>query len=213
MPHETSQEHHPLEIKARRPPRVEGRPPPGESSMQPRTIQETASASPDQDPLLAACHAIGVPTSITGMFECMAVAEEAIQDGMQRHPRHAQAINDAFLVLKPTRILSDKPLDLYRGHTQELVERVAAGDDLSEPTNAEVCAFITQMSLHAPMQHEVVNVYIDAFQHAMPGHVHLLDGVEVRESWTGSMHEKRAEIHRELKAVMLKKERGHERFA
>ncbi len=93
------------------------------------------------------------------------------------------------------RLLADLAEWLYRAHVRELLERVAsAWDTLEEPTDAEVVAALSDMSLDAPPRDRVVSVITDLFASAARSveaglSPEVYEVVVENRSWTPAEHE------------------------
>jgi hypothetical protein len=134
----------------------------------PRT---TAPAfSPAADSRLDVQALIATITAETApVFAAMDWAEEEIAAASRRYPGRADAIYHAFGVLLPRDIGPGIGTEfVYRGHVQELLERVAAGADLRPATAAEICLALVETSLRAPMHGPAVGLCFRMWLAAFP---------------------------------------------
>lgn len=96
-------------------------------------------------------------------------AEEEIAAASGRHPRQADALYHAFRVLLPRDIGPGMGTEfVYRGHVRELLERTAAGADLSPATAAEICLALVEASLRAPLHGPAAGLYFRMWLAAFP---------------------------------------------
>jgi hypothetical protein len=102
----------------------------------------------------------GIVAETAPVFAAMNWAEEEIAAASGRHPGQADAIYHSFRILLPRDIGPGMGTEfVYRGHVQELLERVAAGADLRPATAAEVCLALVETSLRAPMHGTAAGLY------------------------------------------------------
>ena len=97
----------------------------------------------------------GFSSVITRAFHQMDLAEQAIDAAKARHPRQTDAVHQAFRILQPTAPLANKGDELILAHCAELLDRVAAGLELSPPTKAEMLAFLVDLTLITPAGPEI----------------------------------------------------------
>jgi hypothetical protein len=93
----------------------------------------------------------GEVNTISGVFKRMEIAEQEIAAAQERHPQKADLLWECFAMCKPPDLLNDKSDVMYRAHCRELLERVAAGENVAEPTNAELMAAFSVVSLATPL--------------------------------------------------------------
>lgn len=126
--------------------------------------------SPAQEPVDALREFFGerVAGAIEGVFSRMELAEEEIEAAKRRHPRLAGRIHQAFLHLCPTPALSSAGEKAFRAHCRELLERVAAGEDLRPGTAAEVLSILSELSLAAPLDRIGTLLFVKLFASLFP---------------------------------------------
>lgn len=110
----------------------------------------------------------GVGGVIARTFSRMELAEEEIEAAKRRHPLATGRIHRTFLHLCPSPALSAAPEKLFRAHCTELLERVAAGDDLRPGTTAEVLAVLSELSLAAPLDRAHTLLFVKLFSDLFP---------------------------------------------
>jgi hypothetical protein len=106
----------------------------------------------------------GEANTISGIFKRMDIAEEEIEAAQERHPEKADLLWECFAMCKPPELLGDKSDSLYRAHCRELLERVVAGEDVAEPTDAELMAAFSVVSLATPLTDAATFAYVQLFQ-------------------------------------------------
>ena len=108
---------------------------------------------------------------INNLFTCMEVAEEVIAEAQQTYPEKKEEIYDSFRFLKPSPLLQLSEyhnLELYRHHSQELIERIVHGDDIKRATTAEMVSVFCEVSLVTPLSHDYVVAYAKLFTAVFP---------------------------------------------
>jgi hypothetical protein len=124
-----------------------------------------------------------VGRAIDDAFEKMEVAEEMIDTFQDRHPERADAIDDAFWILKPGSLLIGVPEAVYRSHVRELLTRVAMTEAdavaTAVATDAECLMALSEASLRAPLPREAKWAFAVLIESVFPdGAAPLENGLE-----------------------------------
>lgn len=110
-----------------------------------------------------------VKARLDSLFRCMELAEEAITAAKARTPEHATQLHAAFRALQPSEpILASGAEKLYPAHCHELLDRVAAGEDLRAATTAEVLGALSVASLEFPLDRPMTYLYWQLFSQLFP---------------------------------------------
>lgn len=103
-------------------------------------------------------------------LDAMAVAEERIAAARDRWPDTAEAVDNAFVVLRPrAELFTGIDPRLLASHMDELLDRIgregpdARTVDVGLGTAAECCIALKEMSLAAPLHPRYATVYFAAF--------------------------------------------------
>lgn len=136
-------------------------------------------------PILAHCRTV---------FDLTDIAEQEIKVAKRRWRRHAKRLEASFLLLCPTPGMTALAPSVYRAHAQELLERVAKGEDLVPGTEAEVMMVLSAGSLKAPLDQVHGALYERIFAGVFPW---LVDCKPVfSEPWPGACDEALAVLRR-----------------
>lgn len=131
-----------------------------------------------------------------GIFEMMEAAEEEIAEAIDRHPKKREAIWNSFTILRPSEIIRDLGMQIYRAHCKELLERVANGMDTRPGTEAEVLGAISNLSMATPLKSDVAylmqKLMIDVFGYNPAGDIALY------ESYKGASDEIWSDMQKKL---------------
>ncbi|MGH8794028.1 MAG: hypothetical protein ACRDXX_15450 [Stackebrandtia sp.] len=102
-----------------------------------------------------------VADGLTEIFALIDIAEEEITAARKRHPNADDVLWHCFSLLNPASLRYGKLRTemVYRGHCRELLDRVAAGDDLQPGTAAEVCCLMVEASQVAPLASHLAGLY------------------------------------------------------
>jgi hypothetical protein len=123
----------------------------------------------------------GEVNTISGIFKCMDIAEQEIAAAQERHPEKAGLLWECFALCKPPSLLDGKADVMYRAHCRELLERVATGEDVAEPTDAELMAAFSVVSLATPLTDAATFAYVQLFQSVFddipPGLAEVMDKI------------------------------------
>lgn len=109
----------------------------------------------------------GLADTLDACFDQMAWCEEEIESAKARHPEASERIWASFKLLHAQSPLMDQEV-VYRGHCRELLDRVAAGEDTREATNAEMAGVLSQFSLEHPLNAAASTLYMRVFVRAFP---------------------------------------------
>lgn len=123
-------------------------------------------------------------SALSYAFKMMDIAEEEI----------ARSGVDAFAYLCPPPALRNFHEDLYRSHAKELIERCKAELPLEVGTKAEVLAFLSELSLKAPLNNEHAALMSSLYNELFPNN--SIDAI--KEPWTDSNKELLAELRRKV---------------
>src|SRR5438128_1794014 len=97
----------------------------------------------------------------------MGWAEEEIAAAQVRHPDHQDLLYHSFTLLRPTSPRMTTEF-VYRAHCRELLDRLAAGGNAREATDAEVAVACAQSSLVVLPSPAGISVYMRAWTRAFP---------------------------------------------
>jgi hypothetical protein len=106
----------------------------------------------------------GEANTISGIFKRMDIAEQEIAAAQERYPEKADLLWECFAMCKPPDLLDGKADVMYRAHCRELLERVAEGEDVAEPTNAELMAAFSLVSPATPLTDAATFAYVQLFR-------------------------------------------------
>ncbi len=100
-------------------------------------------------------------SAVGSVLNLIGVGEREIEAAMRRHPKHADALWHCFSLIQPTGGGDGVGVheQLYRSHARELLDRVAAGQDLRHATSAEVLLAMKEVSLETPMNNAGIGLY------------------------------------------------------
>jgi hypothetical protein len=115
-------------------------------------------------------------SQLGSIFEQMEWAEDEIEQAQRRHPAQAALLWTTFRLLVPTRDIMRTEF-VYRSHSRELLERVAAGKDTRPGTYAEMAIACCETSLLAPLSTAGAGFYMRVWAKAFPDQP-LLDADE-----------------------------------
>lgn len=118
---------------------------------------------------------------VTRTFELMGVAEARASG----HPK-------AFLVVRPSAPLLDHETlrpDVYRHHCQELVGRLARGEDTGPGTDAELLVALMVTSLRTPLATWATALYEALLARVLPDEAKQLGLPHTSEDWAGQVVE------------------------
>lgn len=137
------------------------------------------------------------------IFASVDSAEAEIKAAMQRHPDQSDWLYGTFLSLRPFfPFCSDM---LYRVHCQEILERVASGQDVTPPTRAEMIELLQRVTAFVPFHSHAGALYQRLFDELFPGK--LEDEVHVlNERFPGETDPLRQEVADELFKITVKRE-------
>lgn len=148
----------------------------------------------------------GLREQTNDIFACMESAEAEIAVAMRQYPNRCDMLYGTFLSLRPLfPFCSDM---LYRAHCRELLERVAYGEDVTQPTRAEMLELLQRVSAFIPFHSHAGALYRLVFEEVFPGKfAEAADGVEtLNERFPGETDPLRVEIIGELLKVTAKRE-------
>jgi hypothetical protein len=136
---------------------------------------------------------------LSGAFEQMEWAEDEIQQAQKRHQDAADLIYHSFkLLCQPHELM--KKEQVYRAHSREILDRVAAGADTRPGTAAELCIACCESSQLAPLTTTATGLYARMWEQAFPAMSMQWDGVSKHyEALRGSqIDEAEREMRRKL---------------
>ena len=144
---------------------------------------------------------------IAGWLESWAIADQALREIAAEFPLWADKVMESEVWKQSCFPLVPFQTDeLYYSHAIELGHRVVNGESLTEPTNAEIAMFMSEVSLDAgvPIINDAAVVYYDAFMEAFAHRPDILQTVSdvmdypPRASWSGAAIEVRNQVVRKL---------------
>ncbi len=106
--------------------------------------------------------------AIADAFRRMSIAEEEICAAKARHRRSAGRLHTAFRYLCPPAALMGLDDRIYRAYCREILDRVAARENLKLGTAAEVIAALSRASLTAPPSRVELLLYSELFDRLFP---------------------------------------------
>ncbi|MFC9974286.1 hypothetical protein ACFVH6_25620 [Spirillospora sp. NPDC127200] len=113
---------------------------------------------------------LGIPEQeINDALEKAGWAQDEIEQAQRRHGEEGRdgPIWNAFLRLEDRHGIMESEI-IYRAHCRELIERVVAGGDLTEPTAVEMMRVVREASLRAPLNSTGTGLYLRLFARALP---------------------------------------------
>lgn len=125
--------------------------------------------------------------SVKVSFGLMAIAEEAIEEAIARHPAHRGPLHDGFRYLCWVGE-GVPPEKVYRHHIEEILERLAAGEDMDPATDAEVLMALHLTSLKAPLSQQGDALYCRLYESVVQP-LSRLGYVCTPEPWPGAAGE------------------------
>ncbi len=140
----------------------------------------------------------GLPSGISGILALMPVCEQEIEQAQVRHPEHADRLwQHGFALCMPTGNMSRLSVKIYRKHCQELLDRLALGQDTRPGTRAEMLVAFEWCSHAAPLPDDWAFAYSTLFREVFPEQSEKV-GVAGHESWSGQVNEVLSEYRRKL---------------
>ena len=116
------------------------------------------------------------------------VAEEEIAGAKRRYPQKAKELHDSFKILIPPPFFSKLDIQVYRAHVKELLQRIARKKDISLATRAELCAYLSDLSLRVPIHGDLYCLYSQCFRTVFPiKYWEIFRRVKPYSSYKGSM--------------------------
>jgi hypothetical protein len=113
----------------------------------------------------------GIEAEVGLVLTALDWAEDEIAAASHRHRTQADLLFHSLGVLMPRHIGTGMNTEfVYRAHARELLERVAAGEDLRPATAAEICLTLSRVSQHAPMHGAAAGLYFRMWLAAFPDH-------------------------------------------
>jgi len=108
----------------------------------------------------------GLAFSMARAFDYMRLAEEEIEQAVQRHPEHTEKLKRAFqyLAWMDPQLPTD---EVYRGHARQLLERIVNGDSLNPGTWAEALMALSKASMKAPLNQKAMAAMYIAMERTM----------------------------------------------
>jgi hypothetical protein len=139
---------------------------------------------------------------ISNIFDCMEVAEKEIFRAKTRYPEKADTLENSFMYMVPPVGYQRFGMDLYKAHVLELLEHVASGENVANPTKSEILMMLSSLSEKAPLQTDACKLYYDLFTELFPKYEWT--GIDPRammpnETFKGAADELRQQIIRTLK--------------
>ena len=130
------------------------------------------------------------------VFWFTTIADEEVRDYQEFYPDKAELIENSFVMLTPSPLISNKGCELYRAHCIELLERQVNGEDLEPATDAEIIGAISDLSLKAPLERGCVDVmqklFVKLFPHVLP------ELTELQEDYPDSCKQIEMKFRKEL---------------
>ncbi len=133
-----------------------------------------------------------------GLFGLMEVCEDEIKQAQTRHPVHADRLwQHGFSLCRPTGNMNHLSDKIYRRHCQELLDRLALGQDTRPGTRAEMLVAFEWCSHAAPLPDDWAFAYSTLFREVFPEQLERV-GIAGHESYAGQVNEVLAEYRRKL---------------
>lgn len=134
-------------------------------------------------------------------FRLMNIAEREIAFAIEEHPSKKAIINDVFSSLCPSKLLNDVSEDFYALHCRELIERAMMGGQMEEATDVEMLAFMSNLTLQAPLISRAKGFYTRLFKKVAPD---MLDLPDPWEEWDGAFEEFESEVRMKIRGLKLR---------
>lgn len=138
--------------------------------------------------------------AIEDCFHRMSLAESAIKRFCGRYPKHRQRVDKAFGILcwqLPVRV-GDQ---MFIAHVEELLQRVADGQSVSEGTRAEALAILHSASLRAPLAQQAAALYAELFRECLHTRALFEEDKYPTEPWRGAAAELLGKLRRDLRVA------------
>ena len=148
------------------------------------------------DALLDSMGSVGAIAS--NVFRLCGVAEEMIAGAKKAHPQHVAEVDSVFKAACPSAVLRGKHDTLYKAHIAELIQRAVKGESPKPPTDAEMLAALSDLSLKAPPGPATQHVFEVLFFKIYPEKRKEFEHDFVREPYAGSRDEVLRELRRKL---------------
>ncbi|PWV71333.1 hypothetical protein SAMN05421630_11563 [Prauserella marina] len=138
--------------------------------------------------------------ALTPVFELLDWGEDEISKAIGRHPHAADTLYHSFTLIRPT---SDRMHTefVYRGHSRELLDRVARGEDTRPGTAAEVVIAMCEVALATPITQSASGLVFRMWADAFPDQPRIGLNNEHREALHGSTIDDHEEFTRAKLAV------------
>ncbi|MCP4201832.1 MAG: hypothetical protein GY769_07860 [bacterium] len=148
------------------------------------------------------------------------MAEAEIALAQEENPLLAPVLKESFLALTPTTYLRGREDRLYPAHCKEILRRVVEGEDLREPTRAEMIGLVAETSLVAVPTRVGCALYFRLFRELFPEREDLfseVDGVAPSVTrgemghYTGDVDDLERDMRRKMKREIAGSVRGRGR--
>ncbi len=141
---------------------------------------------------------VGLPSGIAHILNLMPICEQEIEQAQARHPNHADRIwQYGFALCIPTGDMSRVGGRVYRKHCQELLDRLALGQDTRTGTRAETLLAFHYCSQVAPLPNDWGYAYYVVFSEVFPEKGREI-GIVGHEMYAGQVNEVLSEYRRKL---------------
>ncbi len=139
-----------------------------------------------------------IPPGLTNIFDLMPVCEMEIELAQTRHPEQADRLwQHGFSLCMPTGNMSRLSAKIYRKHCQELLDRLALGQNTRPGTRAEMLVAFEFVSHAAPLPADWAFAYSTLFREVFPEQSERV-GIAGHESYSGQVNEVLSEYRRKL---------------
>jgi hypothetical protein len=108
-----------------------------------------------------------ISSALAASLNLIDLAEEEIDNACARYPHHRDTLFHSFRLLRPTLPRMTSAF-VYRSHCQELLDRVARGEDTRPGTAAEVCCLCADISTQVPLNSPAAGLYFRMWAQAFP---------------------------------------------
>ncbi len=141
---------------------------------------------------------LNIPAGLTSIFGLMEICEDEIKQAQARHPAQPDYLwQHGFLLCMPTGNMNHLSDKIYRRHCQELLDRLALGQDTRPGTRAEMLVAFEWCSHAAPLPDDWAFAYSTLFREVFPEQSEWV-GIAGHEAYNGQVNEVLTDYRRKL---------------
>lgn len=149
----------------------------------------------------------GDGSGILSILDDVELAEYEIDRALRQYPDNQKAVYNAFRMLQKPAIFRGRPEQLYRSYCQELLGRVATGEDTRPATDAEIVVLLSEASLAASATRTAGYLYMTLFRRIFGEAVYRDLGLEEGAQYMVVPERATEELHNELRKKGATRER------